>query len=169
MKNANALKESFRKELREQGDADADQKYFINEGYLLLFQNQTEPTASLHPTDQDFNVNEYIRKKSEKKDGGDAATRKQQSLTEQGAGEEEEFMRYMRILDGDLLLPGESKDPLAQYGTYLVIYTCFEIVDYREEGSGRSISLQELQIKSQYEQSQYEQFRDMRRKEWMEE
>lgn len=61
MMNANALKESFRKELEELGDPDAKQKYFINDGYLLLFLNEKSPSASLHPTDRQLDVNKYAK------------------------------------------------------------------------------------------------------------
>lgn len=72
----------------------------------------------------------------------------------------------MTIIDGDL---SANADLNKNVGHWIALYTCFEIVDYREEISGRSVSIQELQMKSQNSKSEYEQYREMKRKEFYEE
>ena len=140
MKNANALKESFRKELEEQGDPEAKQKYFINDGYLLLFPDEQVPTASLHPTDRQIDINKVIlanEKRSKQQKANNGASSAQSSLPSEDE-ESQEFRRYLKIIDGQI---PNSIGRVAEKSNWITIYTCFEIVDYREEVSGRTVSI----------------------------
>ena len=67
--NANSLTDETREFLRNEGDPDADKKYFINEGYKLHFNSSEDKSianiydfnAEISPKDKSLDPQEFIR------------------------------------------------------------------------------------------------------------
>eukprot|EP00355_Strombidium_rassoulzadegani_P000924 CAMPEP_0168615352 /NCGR_PEP_ID=MMETSP0449_2-20121227/4459_1 /TAXON_ID=1082188 /ORGANISM="Strombidium rassoulzadegani, Strain ras09" /LENGTH=165 /DNA_ID=CAMNT_0008656087 /DNA_START=155 /DNA_END=649 /DNA_ORIENTATION=+ len=114
VQQANSIYEVTREALREQGQKEADQKYFINSGRKAVFNLGEGSDKSIASIGNMFvQINEEIAKPE------DPASFNVHKL-------EAQFLKYMQVLDTD-------------YSNYLVVYTCQENTEWTETKSGREL------------------------------
>lgn len=103
--------------MREQGEKEADQKYFINSGRKAVFDDPDDKSIA--------NMRwAYVQKENDLKESEDESKFNETKFDDQ-------FLRFSQILDTD-------------YTGYMVVYSCQENAEWFDDRSGLEIAPEQV-------------------------